>query len=400
MSIPTTILRPAHRVLDFFLHLERRFEPFFRPCLNALLRKPSAAVIQFFYNLWRPNLGLGLAEERIDADEEASTQGMIDAMREHLNQDFKPGAMERAGNTKTHGLMRAEFIVHDGLPTNLRKGLFAEPKTYRCYVRFSGPGPHVEPDIDDVGFISIGVKVMGVPGPKLMEDEKFTQDFTSVCTPTFVTPNTRANARLQVWSWRHLPVFYFFDPTVPGGTHILDFLMQSLWNETQYNPLGHQFFSCVPYLWGEGQAVKYCFRSRTKVHRKIPRVPFRPPDNYLRDNMVKTLAEKDVEIDMCVQVQTDPHKMPIEDAGVLWPERLSPQIPVATLRIPKQTFDSPKQLAFARNLTLNPWHCLPEHRPLGNQSRARKRMYYELSRYRQSVNGEQHIEPTGDEVFE
>jgi integrase len=47
-----------------------------------------------------------------------------------------------------------------------------------------------------------------------------------------------------------------------------------------------------------------------------------------------------------------------------------------------------------------PWHCLPEHRPLGNQSRARLRMYTELSRLRQQVNKTPHIEPTGDEVFE
>jgi len=394
------ILKILHAILVFFLHLERRFEPFFRPWANALLRNPSAAAIQFFYNLGRKNDGLGLAQERIDPDEEASLQSMIDTMREHLREDFPPGTMERAGNTKTHGLMKGEFIVHEGLPANLRKGVFAEPKTFRCYVRFSGPGPHVEPDIEDVGFISIGVKLMGVPGPKLMDDEKFTQDFTCVCTPTFVTPHSRANARLQVWSRRHLPVFYFFDPTAPNGTHLLDFMMQGLWNETQYNPLGHQFFSCVPYLLGEGQAMQYSFLSRTRVHRKIPRVPFRPPDNYLRDNMVKTLAEKDVEFDMCVQVQTDPHRMPIENAGVLWPTRLSPRVPVATLRIPRQSFASPKQLAFARNLTLNPWHCLAEHRPLGNQSRARKRMYFDMARYRQSVNQEQHIEPTGDEVFE
>ena len=69
------------------------------------------------------------------------------------------------------------------------------------------------------------------------------------------------------------------------------------------------------------------------------------------------------------------------------------------LRIPRQTFDSPEQLAFARVLTYNPWHCIPEHRPLGNQSRARKRMYYELSQLRQKMNGVEHYEPTGDETF-
>lgn len=394
------ILKVSHAVLVFFLHLERRFEPFFRPGLNRLLREPAAALIQFFYNLGRKSDGLGLAEERIDPDEEASLQSMIDTMREHLRKDFRPGQMERAGNTKTHGLMKATFSVHDNLPEHLRKGIFAEPGSYRCYVRFSGPGPHVEPDIDDVGFISIGVKLLGVPGPKLMDDERFTQDFTGVCTPTFVTPDTRSNAKLQKWSRRHMPVFYFFDPSGPTGTHLLDFLMQGLWNETQYNPLGHVYYSCVPYLLGEGQAMQYCFQSITEVPRRIPRVPLRPPDNYLRDNMVRTLAEKDVQFQMLVQVQTDPHRMPIEDAGVLWPTRLSPRIPVATLHIPKQKFDSPGQLDFARNLTINPWHCLPEHRPLGNQSRARRRMYYELSRFRLQQNAEAHIEPTGDEMFE
>jgi hypothetical protein len=50
-------------------------------------------------------------------------------------------------------------------------------------------------------------------------------------------------------------------------------------------------------------------------------------------------------------------------------------------------------------LSYNPWHCVPEHRPLGNQSRARHRMYRELSQLRQRMNDTPHIEPTGDEVF-
>jgi len=391
------ILKALHAVLVFLLHLERRFEPFFRPALNALLRDPSAAVIQCLINVQRHEEGLGLAEERIAPDEEASLQSIIDTMREHLRDDFKPGGFERAGNTKTHGLLHGELIIHDDLPPRLRHGIFATPRRFPAYVRFSGPGPHVEPDIDDVGFVSIGVKLMDVPGPKLLDDEKYTQDLLGICTPTFVTPNTRANARLQVWSRRHLPVFYFFDPR---NFHFLDFLMQSWWNETQTNPLGHTYFSCVPYLLGEGQAMQYSFRSLTKVPRKIPRLPFRPPDNYLRDNMVKTLVEQDVEFEMTVQIQTDPFRMPVENAAVLWPVRLSPRVPVATLRIPKQKFDNPAQLAFARNLTLNPWHCIPEHRPLGNQSRARRRMYQELSRFRQAMNRESHAEPTGNERFD
>jgi hypothetical protein len=115
--------------------------------------------------------------------------------------------------------------------------------------------------------------------------------------------------------------------------------------------------------------------------------------------MVATLAKEDVEFDILLQVQTDPFRMPIENNAVLWPTRLSPRAPAAVLRIPRQTFDSPEQLAFARVLTYNPWHCIAEHRPLGNQSRARRRMYYELSRLRQELNAVEHYEPTGDETF-
>ena len=115
--------------------------------------------------------------------------------------------------------------------------------------------------------------------------------------------------------------------------------------------------------------------------------------------MAKTLAEQDVEFDITLQLQTDPHRMPIENNAVYWPPRLSPRVPAAVLHIPKQTFDSPEQLDFARVLTYNPWHSVPEHRPLGNQSRARKRMYYELSRLRQAKNDVEHYEPTGDEEF-
>ena len=86
--------------------------------------------------------------------------------------------------------------------------------------------------------------------------------------------------------------------------------------------------------------------------------------------------------------------------AVRWSERLSPPIVAATLHIPRQSFDSPAQRAFVGNLSYNPWHSLPEHRPLGNQSRTRLRLYSELSRFRQQMNATPHIEPTGDEVFE
>jgi hypothetical protein len=378
------------------LQLERRIDPWIRPAFDAVLRDPIARLTTALINRQRPNEGLKIAEERAQPDEEASLQSIIDTFQQQMRKLWKPGGFERGGNTKTHGIVRAEFIVHDGLPPQFRHGIYAQPKTYRAWVRFSGPGPYVTPDIDDVGFMSISIKLMGVPGAKLMDEEKFTQDMFGVSTPTFVTPDTRANAQLQLESLKNASIFYFLNFHRP---HVLDFIMQGLWIKTQSSPFEAPYFSCVPYLLGEGQAMQYSVWPKSNKKTPIPRLPLRPPDDYLRKAMVAALDQRDIELDIRLQLQTDPHLMPIENSAVLWPERLSPRVSVATLRIPKQKFDSPAQIAFARRLSYNPWHCIAEHRPLGNQSRARRRMYYELSKLRHDMNGVPHYEPSGDETF-
>jgi hypothetical protein len=382
--------------LLFLIHAERRVDPFFRPGFDALLRGPLSNLVTKLINMKREDDRLAIAEERLQPDEEAHLEDIIETFRAQLVRLWNPGYFERGGNTKTHGIVRAEFAVRDDLPERMRRGIFAEPRTYRAWVRFSGPGPYVTPDIDDVGFMSMSIKLMGVPGPKLLDDERFTQDLLAVSTPTFVTPNTEANAKLQHWSYKNASVFYFLDPR---DSHVLDSIMQLLWTKTQTSPLEGDYFSCVPYLLGEGQAMQYAFRSRLRTRTRVPRLPLRPPDNYLRDAMVATLAGRQVDFDILLQLQTDAFLMPIENNAVLWPTRLSPRVPAAVLRIPRQRFDSHEQLAFARALTYNPWHCIPEHRPVGNQSRARKRMYSELARFRQEMNGVEHYEPTGDEAF-
>ena len=379
------------------IHVERRFDPFVRPMFDAVLRDPIAKLTTALINSKRPNEGLALAEERPIPDEDAWLDSIITSFGKQMRLLWKPGGFERGGNTKTHGIVRGEFIVHDGLPPELRHGIYAKPQTYRAWVRFSGPGPYITPDIEDVGFMSISIKLMGVPGPKLMDEEKFTQDMFGVSTPTFVTPDTKANAQLQIESLKNAQIFYFINLHRP---HLLDFIMQGLWTKTQSSPFEAPYFSCVPYLLGEGQAMQYSVWPKSKKRTPIPRLPLRPPDDYLRDAMVKSLAEGDVEFDIRLQRQTDPHLMPIENNGVLWPEALSPRVSVATLRLPRQTFNSPAQMEFAKRLSYNPWHSIPEHRPLGNQSRARRKMYLELSKLRHTMNNVPHYEPDGSEVFE
>jgi hypothetical protein len=378
------------------LQLQRRFDPLVRPAFDAVLRDPIARIATSLINRQRTDEHFALAEERKLPGEDEFVVSIIHTFEQQMRGLWKPGGFERGGNTKTHGIVRANFIVHDNLPERFRRGVFARPQTFRAWVRFSGPGPYITPDIDDVGFMSISIKLLGVPGPKLMDEEKYTQDFTGVCTPTFVTPDVIANAQLQLNSLTNSSLFYFLNFQRP---HLLDFIMQGLWTKTQSSPFEAPYFSCVPYLLGEGQAMQFSVWPTSDKRTSIPRLPLRPPDNYLRDAMVKALHAGDVDLDFRVQLQTNSFLMPLENAAVLWPEKLSPRVSCATVRLLQQTFDSPEQINFEKRLSYNPWHCIAEHRPLGNQSRARKRMYFALSTLRHDMNAIPHYEPTGDEVF-
>ena len=102
------------------VHLERRFDPFFRPAFDAVLRDPIAKLVTTLINGRRPNEGLKLAEEKLRPDEEAYLDSIIASFEKQMRGLWKPGRFERGGNTKTHGTVRGEFIVHDNLPPEFR----------------------------------------------------------------------------------------------------------------------------------------------------------------------------------------------------------------------------------------------------------------------------------------
>ena len=153
----------------FLLQMERRIDPWLRPIFDATLRDPVARFVTAWMNKKRKDDGLKIAEEKSLPYEEEYLKSVIDSFTTQMRGLWKPGGFERGGNTKTQGIVRGEFIIHDNLPPQFRYGIYAKPQTFRCWVRFSGPGPYITPDIDDVGFMSISIKLLGVDGPKLMD---------------------------------------------------------------------------------------------------------------------------------------------------------------------------------------------------------------------------------------
>lgn len=381
-----TLARRVNAVLEGAVTVTRRFT-LLRNALDRLLQQPLTDLVQWLIQRRRAKRGadadLAIAEERTLPAEADVTRRIAEQMTAFLFTHYRTGTAERAGNTKTYALLRASFEIEPRLNAALRHGVFVEGRSYDAWVRLSGPGPLVTPDIRNNGVLSIGVKLTGVPGPKLLDEEHLTQDFTGISAPTFTTPDIYENLKLQQYLGAGIPTFYFLNPLDP---HYLDMILQGIYAKAHGSPLETPYWSCVPYLCGEGQAMKYSFVPQSAART---RVPLPAPDDYLRDAVAAGLRTE-VCFDFRVQLQTDPAGMPIEDASVIW---TSDSVKVATLRLPPQDFVTPERELMARQMSFNPWHAVAAHRPLGNQNRARRRIYLETSAVRRRINDEEHVEP-------
>jgi hypothetical protein len=121
-------------------------------------------------------------------------------------------------------------------------------------------------------------------------------------------------------------------------------------------------------------------------------LPAHPGHDYLRDALRTTLMKDGLTMKFMVQPRTS-EVMSVEDSMVEWNETQAPFYDVATIVIPPQDFDTPEQNQFGENLSFNPWHALPEHRPLGALNRLRKVVYDRISRVRHEMNSVKRQEP-------
>ena len=110
----------------------------------------------------------------------------------------------------------------------------------------------------------------------------------------------------------------------------------------------------------------------------------------MREALKARLAQGSFSFDFLVQLRDSPPPRDVEDTTRRWSE---PFRKVARVEILQQDFDTPAQQVFGENLSFNPWRCLPEHRPLGGISRARRQVYRALSAFRHDRNAAPRVEP-------
>lgn len=321
--------------------------------------------------------------EVVPAGEAAATAAVTQAIAQLVQAGHdKNGQAFRDAHRKSHGCVQATFSVLDKLPPKVAQGLFAQSRSYNAVVRFSnGSGSSQDDHSNDAR--GMAVKVLGVGGLKLLEDEQTagTQDFLMTNHPVFFIRNAvdyvgfqrAAGSSLGLAGW--LAGHLFHETPI-----ILAFTGKKV-----LNPLNARYWSTTPSKLGTEQmkfSAKPCAGGTFYEQSDSP--------DRLGENLSGQLATGGACFDFMVQTRTVPAKMPIEDPTIEWREAQSPFIPVARIQIPAQT-PEPAAVCEARSFT--PWHSIAEHRPLGGISRVRKDVYLAVSKLRHQLNGQPRIEP-------
>lgn len=332
-------------------------------------------------------------------DEQAIAERIVALLKDEMLRMYPPGPggkrQLRQIHPKMNGCVKAEFIVEKDLPADLKVGIFKKDGSYPAWLRFSNGKTHPLPDYKK-DIRGLAIKLMNVPGRKLDANhpEISSHDFILMNTKDFVSGNVKKFGDIlsvvtTPFSFRSLP------RKIGIAFSNLDVLKRAKKAAIKIdNPCEIPYFSTVPFRFGEEtKAVKYAVipSSSNKLIN-----PDKTSQDMLRNNFAETVKESELLFDFCVQFQTDPVKMPIEDPTVVWD---SPFKKLATIRIPRQICNTPEREKFGDDLSFNTWHCLAEHRPLGSFNRVRSYIYEEMYAFRHEHNGVPDKEPEAGQDF-
>jgi hypothetical protein len=331
------------------------------------------------------------ALETVPAGEAEDIKDVMRILRAMMLRDYPPATrpMLRNQHPKSHGCVRAQFSVEKHVPEAFRHGLFAHSGArFPAWVRYSSSVGKMGTDVGKDAH-GMAVKVLEVPAGEGLAS----QDFLMIDSPAFFIANCAEYLEFaRAYACKNLPGFFIsLDP--------VKIRWREAWNTFRAgcelgNPLATHYWSQTAYALGDAQAVKYA---------AVPRTPGEAPadrtdPNFRREVMHRQLSKTETVFDFKVQLRTDPDHMSVEDATIPWDETKAPYVKVATITIPRQEFDNAAQDQFAENLSFNPWHALPEHRPLGCLNRMRRAVYDEMQAVRHRENGTVEAEPKSEEM--
>jgi hypothetical protein len=326
------------------------------------------------------------------------------------------GRALRDAHAKAYGLARAELEIVAGLPEAYAQGIYATPGRHEALVRFSNGSPHVGADSLLGMALGMGLKIFGVDGPTVLGDEpdRGNMDYANINAPVFFVSKLKDYVFVQELFLGPLPPpdstpaerragsYRFLSNFLTGGGRLPQ--DQWLWDEVLVAAMGLRISPANLLLstyWTMGAVRhgRYVAKVRVapvadfadRVTRRELDVTAAP--EVYRPALVEELREHPYEFEVQVQLCVDLERMPVEVLTTEWPERLSPFVTVARLRLPQQDIGGDDNLERADGLSFNPWRCTEEHRPLGNIMRARSEVYRQSSILRHRLNHQARAEP-------
>src|SRR5262249_10028356 len=90
------------------------------------------------------------------------------------------GRAVRGAHAKTFGVVRAEVQILHNVPPAYAQGTYATPTRHDALIRFSTRSNHLGPDATLGGVMGCAMKIFGIPGSKLVEDEPNSTTFDLV----------------------------------------------------------------------------------------------------------------------------------------------------------------------------------------------------------------------------
>jgi hypothetical protein len=331
------------------------------------------------------------------SDLNAAGNDLVHATRQKVGD----GVYRRDAHAKTHACVAATYEVLRTNDLRLRRGLFNEPRSYKAWIRYSNADPGVNNDwFPDAR--GMAIKVLGVDGDKLLEDEHHekTQDFVMINNPVFVVGDVEDYALLTRSLSQGKQNSFYFPGINPFEWRLRALRLTLGILKFPSNLLATRFFSVAAYRFGAGDYVKYS--ARPVACTAGGSVPSRWPGfgaSALHDSLKSRLASGNKAsycYDFMVQFQRQDKYMPVEDPTIEWDESDSPFIPVARVRIDPQDIQPALTSGFCENLSITPWHSLPEHEPVGALNRLRRAVYQSSARFRRCKNGRAFGEPLDD----
>src|SRR6516165_5427989 len=329
------------------------------------------------------------------------------------------GRAVRDAHAKGYGLVRGEVEILDQIPAEYAQGIYATPGKHDALIRFSNGSPHAGADARLGGATGLALKIFGIEGPTLLDDEPDTGtfDYANINAPVFFC-NTVEDYLFIQQLFIEAPL-YFVQGPAGRRRFYTDFLTGKgtldqahwAWDEllaflrVLQSPPVNLLLSTY-WTMGAVRHGDYIAKVRfAPVEAFAEKVVQRDLDlgsaaEVYRPALIVELRERPYEFDIQVQLCADLAQMPVEDVTVEWPEQLSPFVTVAKLRLPQQDISEDDNLAKMDALSFTPWRVTAEHAPLGNIMRVRKEVYRHSSILRHNLNRQQRTEPqSADQVL-